>query len=149
MRPGNCSGSYSAPPRTRAIAWRSSSSPREVDATTFSILKVDEETPSAPEALYKRAGSDRTQVVPYILRSVGRRASGGCLLLHRRAILRSATRLLTLRRDASVQLGRSFPVAARDRDHVAFIVATIRFFSRAISVRVSSSRKRIAEPADS
>src|SRR2546425_9859492 len=38
MRPGNCSGSYSAPPRARAIACRSSSPPREVEATTFSIL---------------------------------------------------------------------------------------------------------------
>src|SRR3990170_2970682 len=38
MRPGNCSGSYSAPPRASAIAWRSSSPPRDVDATTFSIL---------------------------------------------------------------------------------------------------------------
>src|SRR3990170_5991144 len=38
MSPGNCSGSYSAPPRASAIAWRSSSPPRDVDATTFSIL---------------------------------------------------------------------------------------------------------------
>src|SRR2546422_134075 len=38
MSPGNCSGSYSAPPRASAIAWRSSSPPSEVDATTFSIL---------------------------------------------------------------------------------------------------------------
>src|SRR2546422_11500530 len=38
MRPGNCSGSYSAPPRASAIACRSSSPPREVEATTFSIL---------------------------------------------------------------------------------------------------------------
>src|SRR5437867_505283 len=37
MRPGNCSGSYSEPPRAREIALRSSSCPREVDATTFSI----------------------------------------------------------------------------------------------------------------
>src|SRR5437667_11202750 len=40
MRPGNCSGSYSEPPRARAIALRSSSRPREVDATTFSIRKL-------------------------------------------------------------------------------------------------------------
>src|SRR3990172_3246662 len=38
MRPGNCSGSYSAPPRASAIACKSSSCPSEVDATTFSIL---------------------------------------------------------------------------------------------------------------
>src|SRR2546425_96236 len=36
-RPGNCSGSYSTAARARAIALRSSSRPREVDATTFSI----------------------------------------------------------------------------------------------------------------
>src|SRR5439155_5514317 len=46
INPGNCSGSYSAPPRTRAIAWRSSSSPRDVDATTFSILMFAKDTPS-------------------------------------------------------------------------------------------------------
>src|SRR5437879_11311425 len=40
MSPGNCSGSYSEPPRARAIALRSSSRPREVDATTFSIRKL-------------------------------------------------------------------------------------------------------------
>src|SRR5437899_2775574 len=40
MRPGNCSGSYSEPPRARAIALRSSSRPRDVDATTFSIRKL-------------------------------------------------------------------------------------------------------------
>src|SRR6266568_3452663 len=40
MRPGNCSGSYSEPPRARAIALRSSSCPREVDATTFSIRNL-------------------------------------------------------------------------------------------------------------
>src|SRR6267143_3950555 len=95
MRPGNCSGSYSAPPRTRAIAWRSSSSPREVDATTFSILKVDEETPSAPEALYKRAGSDRTQVVPYILRSAPAVLPATTFHFGRDAVVPSAHRLLT------------------------------------------------------
>ncbi len=33
------------------------------------------------------------------------------------------------------------------RNYFSVIVTTIRFFSRAISVRVSSSRKRIAEGA--
>src|SRR5207247_9674735 len=46
INPGNCSGSYSAPPRTRAIAWRSSSSPRDVEATTFSILMFAKDPPS-------------------------------------------------------------------------------------------------------
>src|SRR3990170_2700402 len=36
----NCSGSYSEPPRARAIPLRSSSCPREVDATTFSIRNL-------------------------------------------------------------------------------------------------------------
>src|SRR6266571_3570932 len=48
MRPGNCSGSYSEPPRARAIALRSSSCPREVDATTFSIRNLAMGTPSGP-----------------------------------------------------------------------------------------------------
>src|SRR3972149_2863866 len=38
MRPGNCSGSSSAPRGAGAIAWRASAPPRDVDATTFSIL---------------------------------------------------------------------------------------------------------------
>src|SRR5271157_2003237 len=37
MTPGNCSGSYSAPLRATATECRSSSSPRLVEATTFSI----------------------------------------------------------------------------------------------------------------
>src|SRR5437867_5251532 len=45
MRPGNCSGSYSEPPKARAIALRSSSCPREVDATTFSIRNLAMGTP--------------------------------------------------------------------------------------------------------
>src|SRR5438309_5351032 len=45
MRPGNCSGSYSEPPRARAIALRSSSGPREVAATTFSIRNLAMATP--------------------------------------------------------------------------------------------------------
>src|SRR3989442_8993030 len=45
MRPANCSGSYSEPPRARAIALRSSSCPREVDATTFSIRNLAMGTP--------------------------------------------------------------------------------------------------------
>src|SRR6266571_6788761 len=48
MRPGNCSGSYSEPPRARAIALRSSSCPREVDATTFSIRNLAMGNPSGP-----------------------------------------------------------------------------------------------------
>src|SRR6266704_1801421 len=48
MRPGHCSGSYSEPPRARAIALRSSSCPREVDATTFSIRNLAMGTPSGP-----------------------------------------------------------------------------------------------------
>src|SRR6266581_4704119 len=48
MSPGNCSGSYSEPPRARAIALRSSSCPREVDATTFSIRTLAMGTPSGP-----------------------------------------------------------------------------------------------------
>src|SRR5437879_2442426 len=45
MRPGHCSGSYAEPPRARAIALRSSSCPREVDATTFSIRNFAMGTP--------------------------------------------------------------------------------------------------------
>src|SRR5688572_13294957 len=48
MSPGNCSGSYSEPPRARAIACRSSSCPREVDATTFSIRNLAMGTPPGP-----------------------------------------------------------------------------------------------------
>src|SRR3972149_491854 len=54
MSPGNCSGSYSEPPRARAIALRSSSCPREVDATTFSIRNLVMGTPPGP-ALRKPA----------------------------------------------------------------------------------------------
>ncbi len=80
MSPGNCSGSYSAPPRTRAIAWRSSSSPREVEATTFSILMFAEETPPRAGVLGPGAvGSDRSQVVPYIVGSATGCPFGGCV----------------------------------------------------------------------
>src|SRR6267143_1875130 len=70
MSPGNCSGSYSAPPRTRAIACRSSSFPREVEATTFSILKFAEGTPPRAGGVLHDAGFDPTQVVRYIVRAV-------------------------------------------------------------------------------
>src|SRR5271156_4798058 len=45
MSPGNCSGSYSAPSKPSAIDWRSSASPREVEATTFSMRILTNETP--------------------------------------------------------------------------------------------------------
>src|SRR6267143_6312692 len=70
MSPGNCSGSYSAPPRTRAIACRSSSFPREVEATTFSILKFAEGTPPRAGGEAHGTGFDPTQVVRYIVRAV-------------------------------------------------------------------------------
>src|SRR5213593_4687318 len=54
MRPGNCSGSYSEPPRARAIALRSSSCPREVDATTFSIRNLAMGTPPGRDQGYRR-----------------------------------------------------------------------------------------------
>src|SRR5438132_12342593 len=54
MRPGNCSGSYSEPPRARAIALRSSSCPREVDATTFSIRNFAMGTPPGRDRGYRR-----------------------------------------------------------------------------------------------
>src|SRR2546426_5463718 len=69
MRPGNCSGSYSEPPRARAIALRSSSCPREVDATTFSIRNLAMGTPPGRRGTTGAVGGDVTQVVPYILRS--------------------------------------------------------------------------------
>src|SRR5712691_4982 len=67
MRPGNCSGSYSEPPRARAIALRSSSCPREVDATTFSIRYLAMGTSAAGPARTGAVGGTRTQVVPYML----------------------------------------------------------------------------------
>src|SRR3989442_6236766 len=67
MRPGNCSGSYSEPPRARAIALRSSSCPREVDATTFSIRNLAMGTSAAGTARTGAVGGTRTQVVPYML----------------------------------------------------------------------------------
>src|SRR5439155_9113842 len=66
MRPGNCSGSYSEPPRARAIALRSSSCPREVDATTFSIRKLAMGTSMAGIARTGAVGGHCTQVVPYM-----------------------------------------------------------------------------------
>src|SRR5438445_8433636 len=54
MRPGNCSGSYSEPARARAIALRSSSCPREVDATTFSIRNLAMGTPPSRDRGYRR-----------------------------------------------------------------------------------------------
>src|SRR5213593_1106000 len=56
MRPGNCSGSYSEPPRARAIALRSSSCPREVDATTFSIRNLAMGPPPAGIAVTGTVG---------------------------------------------------------------------------------------------
>src|SRR5206468_9469622 len=66
MSPGNCSGSYSEPPRARAIALRSSSCPREVDATTFSIRKLAMGTSMAGIARTGAVGGHCTQVVPYM-----------------------------------------------------------------------------------
>src|SRR5882672_558518 len=122
MSPGNCSGSYSAPPRTRAIAWRSSSSPREVDATTFSILKLDEETPSAPEAWYKRAGSDQTQVVPYILRSRRTACFRGLPTPPQRSNSPLCDPFVGTQTRCECAAGKEFSVAARDRFYVASIV---------------------------
>src|SRR3989442_1647823 len=62
MRPGNCSGSYSEPPRARAIALRSSSCPREVDATTFSIRNLAMGTSAAGTPRTGAVGGTRTQV---------------------------------------------------------------------------------------
>src|SRR6267143_3539278 len=68
MSPGNCSGSYSAPPRARAIACRSSSFPREVDATTFSIWIFAEQSPPKAGNLQSGAVSlNRTHAVRYII----------------------------------------------------------------------------------
>src|SRR2546422_10438660 len=69
MRPGNCSGSYSEPPRAREIALRSSSCPREVDATTFSIRYLAMGPPPGPE-LHKPAPleGNRRHAVPYMVR---------------------------------------------------------------------------------
>src|SRR5467141_299762 len=68
MRPGNCSGSYSEPPRARAIALRSSSRPREVDATTFSIRNLAMGVPPRQALHAVAVYRYRTQLVPYMLR---------------------------------------------------------------------------------
>src|SRR2546426_517714 len=68
-RPGNCSGSYSEPPRPRAIAVRFSSGPREVDATTFSIRNLAMGTPSGP-ARHDRRGWRRRHTSSALYTSV-------------------------------------------------------------------------------
>src|SRR2546422_2758425 len=68
MRPGNCSGSYSEPPRAREIALRSSSCPREVDATTFSIRNLTMGKPPGPGMGQTGALLGYgTQAVPYMV----------------------------------------------------------------------------------
>src|SRR6266571_6804013 len=67
MRPGNCSGSYSEPPRARAIALRSSSCPREVDATTFSIRNLAMGNLCGRPSQTGAVTGTRTQAVAYML----------------------------------------------------------------------------------
>src|SRR3990170_1666928 len=115
MRPGNCSGSYSAPPRTRAIALRSSSPPREVDATTFSMrYLVTEGPPGAGLAVGGAVGRCGTPLVPYIVRSPPQTPAGrttgpaSCL-----EALHAAVRLRPPE-EAQERLG----LRPRQRDHV-------------------------------